>query len=664
MNRLLYAGIVSVAALLIEYQPPPLAFSPLTAVPYLEEARAMCASRLGVPSHAVVEMTTRQGRLETLRRDLYTYKFVHALSANTCAVDLDVNGNEVDAAQLIAREVEARFEVYGSLKPEQHAYVMSLSPDELVPVTIWAKRPKGTPDFRRNPRPYAAKKAFTASFMRALSEALRQHFPDSAPTAIEAAFAVRATLTPKQVLSVARWATVDEVMAGDAADLLTPEWHGTHNLAGAQARTDGALGRVGFIEFGIWNPLAVVPTPIILRDGSSVDSFATSHAQTVAGMFSNATLLAGPGTIPAGTIYYAAAEKSAGAALSTASSAVGLLLEDPSRAVDVINMSFYIGTANPAGGPPLPTPNPEAFGRYCDEQAFDLGATFVAGAGNDAAKGGVWAHVYSPANGLNVIGVGMFKDNRTTGWEDDAVSPDSAWRNPPGVWGDRSKPDVVASGDPIRVVSAASGSLTEYRSATSFAGPIVSGTIGLMNDIFRRPGRTSSLPVEVVRSVLLATAINNVDREFTTRPGWFPWTHLSDADGAGGMDSGEAVKVMEASQVSMEAYGVCAAPQSRRELQFARFNLRYGQRARAAIAWSSLSTPLSTPTADLEVMVVRIDPVSGAVVGVAAWSGSMESNAEMVEFTAEQAGTYQLYLLTRSCTKAPMYVGYAWWVGP
>ena len=136
-------------------------------------------------------------------------------------------------------------------------------------------------------------------------------------------------------------------------------------------------------------------------DGSSSDSFATSHAQTVVGMFSNATLLAGPGTSPAGTVYYAAAEKSAGAAFSTQSSAVGLLL----RSIDSggCHQHELLQRHRKAwrAGPPLPTPNPEAFGRYCDEQAFDLGATFVAGAGNDAAKGGVWAHVYSPANGLN-----------------------------------------------------------------------------------------------------------------------------------------------------------------------------------------------------------------------------------------------------------------------
>ena len=65
---------------------------------------------------------------------------------------------------------------------------------------------------------------------------------------------------------------------------------------------------------------------------------------------------------------------------------------------------------------------------------------------------------------------------------------------------------------------------------------------------------------------------------------------------------------MEASQVSMEAYGVCAAPQSRRELQFARFNLRYGPAGTSGDCLVVFPTPLSTPTADLEVMVVRIDP--------------------------------------------------------
>jgi len=61
-----------------------------------------------------------------------------------------------------------------------------------------------------------------------------------------------------------------------------------------------------------------------------------------------------------------------------------------------------------------------------------------------------------------------------------------------------------------------------------------------------------------------------------------------------------------------------------------------------AIAYSSLPTPnLYTPTADLDVVVAQIDPVTGGTIHTAAWSGFIENNIEMVEFRAEQDGTFQ-----------------------
>jgi len=250
------------------------------------------------------------------------------------------------------------------------------------------------------------------------------------------------------------------------------------------------------------------------------------------------------------------------------------------------------------------------------------------------------------------------------------VSSESAWKNPPGVYGLRSKPDLLASGDDVRIVDAASGSGTGFASGTSFAAPMVAGTVGLMNSANRESrgysASISSLPVEIVRAVLLATALNNVDRVVTpSQVGGFPFVHIGDLDGAGGMDSQAALDVVSKNQYYLDSYpAVCPQPQSRQPLAFARFQLKYGQRARAAIAFSSLPTALGTPTADLAVMVAQIDPVTGAILRVRAWSGSHEDTGQMVEFAAEQAGTYQLYVLTSHCSQPPQYVGYAWWVGP
>lgn len=635
-------------------------------IPYIDHARSLCASELGTPKHILVEVVARQGELSTLGRTFYTYKFADVRSANACSVDLAADGKQVDSAKLIVDEIYARHSLYASLKPEQYMHLMRLPAEEQVAATIWVKRPLDTPDFRREEQPYEAKKAFTSSFTKSFVTRLRQEFPQSAAVPIDVAFAVQARLTPSQILLVARWTEVDEVMTSDASELLAPAWHGTHRMEKAQLLSDGWRGRLGVVEFAVWSGLPVLPTVTVVTNGSSTFPRTVQHAQSVVSVLSNtAGPAVQPGASPAGQVLYAGASKLAGEAFLTQSAAVSLLLQNQT---DAINMSFWTGMIN-SSGQLTPTVNPEAFGRYCDEQAYDLGATFVAGSGNDAMLGGVFAYVASPANGLNVIGVGMFADDHTTLWEDDSVTPDSAWKNPPGVYGDRSKPDLVASADYARLVDASSGSGASFLRGTSFAAPMVAGTIGLMNDFWRGSGYLSTLPIEVVRSVLLATAVNNVDRVMTPSKqaavGGFPFVHLSDRDGSGGMDSGAALDVMAKYQFSLQSYpGICPAPQTRQILQFARFNLRYGQRARAAIVYSSLPTALSTPTADLDVMVMQIDPVTGASVRLAAWSGSVESNAEMVEFTAEQTGTYQVYLLTRTCTQPPRYVGYAWWIGP
>lgn len=108
--------------------------------------------------------------------------------------------------------------------------------------------------------------------------------------------------------------------------------------------------------------------------------------------------------------------------------------------------------------------------------------------------------------------------------------------------------------------------------------------------------------------------------------------------------------------------GVCPALGSggRQVLPGARLNLSRGDRARFAMAFTSLATSLDTPTADLDLVIAQVDPQSGNVIRLAAWSGQIESTLEMVEFRAEASGTYQAFISARSCRRAPWYLGYAW----
>lgn len=114
--------------------------------------------------------------------------------------------------------------------------------------------------------------------------------------------------------------------------------------------------------------------------------------------------------------------------------------------------------------------------------------------------------------------------------------------------------------------------------------------------------------------------------------------------------------------------GVCPASNSRQPLMVGQkrqftFSLVQGQYARAAIAFSSLPTALDTPTADLDLIVGELRP-DGTIQRIAAWSAFNESTVGMVEFEAEHAGVYGLFLSTYSCSQPPCYVGSALWTGP
>ena len=626
-------------------------------VPWLEKARDICAVRLGVSAGYLVDTYSAQGDLPNLGRTLYTHKFADIRTAELCSADLGEGGDAVDSAALIADEAVARWKRHGALKPEQYAAIAELPPETIVPAVVWLTRPDAAPDFRSDPAPFDTKKRFALQYTGPFADQLLTAFPYCKAAPVDAAFAVTARLRVADVLDVARWTGVADVTANDESALLAPAWLGTNRFDLAHKTSTGAASNVGIVEFGAWSSLPTLPNVTVLLDGQE-PSPAGWHLQSVISVLSNS---AGsdvePGASPLAPVKYAGASSFQGIAFATAKTAVDLLVQNQ---VDAINMSFYTGIFAGPGAPPIHTANPEALGKYCDEQAYDLGVTFVAGAGNDARRGGSYEQVASPANGLNVIGVGMFNDNRTPGWEDDSVSPDSSWRNPPGVYGDRVKPDVVASGDPVRLVDASSGSGTGFLAGTSFATPMATGTVALINDVWRAKwGFTTPMPPELARAILAASALNNVDRVFSAKPGWPAHVHASEKDGSGGLDANAAVEIITNYHVLPTTnWGPCMPPQSRHLLAW--FTLSQGQRARVAMAYSSEATSFGTPTADLDLLVAEIDPATRQVIRLAAWSAWVESNLEMVEFPVQNSGTYGIMLGTRACQKMPRYISFAW----
>lgn len=620
-------------------------------------ARELCAFRLSSQPEKL-ELAGQASALLPLQERTHTlFKFLEVETGNDCSLALDSAGSEVDSEEDIARELELTRATYGAMSPGTYSQIGALPGDKLAEVVIFIRRPINTPDFRSAADPWAAKQEFTSAHVASVLDRLAAYFPSSQPLPIEASFSILAFLFPAQILQVAYWQEVDWLgLPGEWQLLGPPTWHGTHRFPAAQQIAWGDQSRVGVVELGVFQPMTTLPMVDIVGSTYSSDPGDDAHAASVVSVIANTDTEAAPGSCPGCAIsYYQTRANSILAAGAT---------QSIFRAgnADALNLSMYEPANNTTEehgryvGPA---------GRYIDEQAYDFGFTYVAGAGNGANNGSWWEYVPSPANALNVISAGMFWDHNDADWWNDEMA-DHSWVNPPGIYGDRAKPETITAGSNTLVVDPNSPVGRESWSGTSLSAPMVTGTIGLMNDAYRRNGGMYRLPIEITRSAIAAASLNNVEAVSGTSVSFsFPFIHLGAKQGAGGLDSSAATSIVEKYQMGMISLGAACPPaHSRQALPNARFALTRGQRARVALSFTSLATSIDTPTADLDLLIAQVDPNTGTVVRAAAWSAQVESTLEFVEFGAENTGTYQAFLTTRSCRQAPWYVGYAWFVRP
>jgi len=420
------------------------------------------------------------------------------------------------------------------------------------------------------------------------------------------------------------------------------------------------------------------------------NDFRIEHTEAVIGILKTPQAVLPPGSAPCvSAIDYAGNSGLAGDNFGSTVRAVSALMRFANQ--DAINFSWHTGRTmllpnelvNGQQPPePLNARRSEGVGLYLDEQAFDLGLLSVAGAGNVPATTGGYPDfewVASPANGMNILAVGMFDSKSTVTWEDDAVMPNSSWRNPEGLFGGREKPDVVADG---RVSSWSSvqsfrGGISSY-SGTSFAAPQVAGLAATLGDMFRRragPSSPSGAPVtasisnELARALIAASARNNVERiQVPTRLSTFPIVPMGERTGAGGVDALGALYLLNNSKWGFDSVPPACPRGSPSSvlvpLSSARFSLQSGQRARVAMAYSSLPRARNQGIqADFDLVVGQIDPQSGRLMRYVAWAGYRENTLESIGFTSDGAGTYQVYYRNSTigpCTP-PRFIGYAWW---
>lgn len=148
--------------------------------------------------------------------------------------------------------------------------------------------------------------------------------------------------------------------------------------------------------------------------------------------------------------------------------------------VNVVNMSFYDSSVSSSLG------NYTSNAAYIDSIVRNTFVTFVGSAGN---RGNEDAYVTSPKIGYNVITVGSTNKSGTT------LSSFSSFKEKFSV----TKPNLVACGENYVITE-----IGPQGSGTSYAAPVVTGTIALMME--KRP--SLMIYPELVMSIVTANADN------------------------------------------------------------------------------------------------------------------------------------------------------------
>lgn len=362
------------------------------------------------------------------------------------------------------------------------------------------------------------------------------------------------------------------------------------------------------------------------QDTTSVCATASGHSTAVAGIIrsTNATY---KGAAPAATL------RAGGSCSGTSSQLQARSTAAVNAGARVLNLSWGSNTSLVPG----------LNDRFYDDIVINSFRTVVKSAGNEAGgcNSGT-GNVTSPGLGYNTVAVGNFDDKGTVSWSGDAMSSCSSWKDPLSTNGDRELPHLAAPGTNISTTTTASPWTGNAGSGTSFAAPVVTGTVALM---IQRNAALASWP-EAVRAILMATATHNIEGA----------TRLSELDGAGGLNALQADRA--AANIASAKWGgksyTCSAPATD---EVTTMSLTSGKRLRTVVSWDSdtaYSDYANRPSADLDLRVVNS---SGTIV---ASSSSFDNTYEIVDFTVPATGTYKLQVVKYRCDLSPRWLGWSW----
>ncbi|MFQ5814299.1 MAG: S8 family serine peptidase [Anaerolineae bacterium] len=283
-------------------------------------------------------------------------------------------------------------------------------------------------------------------------------------------------------------------------------------------------------------------------------------------------------------------------------------------------------------------------------------------------------HIGSPGKAYNVITVGGTDDKGNSAWSDDTMWSFSAWNNPKrddGSYGDREKPEVVASATNLTLLNLNNG--TWESSGTSFSSPQVAGLAALL---CQRNSELCNAP-EAMKAIIMASAVHNVDG-----PSNVP-TGQDLKDGAGAIDAAlaDTTAITGFADSWGYPYPACERPCwwsnsiynhlpgdpphfPPGTYRYYYFKASEGERIRAALTWESYPAgpgsnywqdPLET---DLDLRI--FDPDWQALDAIGGYSASNDNNYELVEFTAPKTGEYKIGVYKKQSQEVANWLGLAW----